>query len=126
MCNRGVYTDADCHTHVISIPVMLDKFWNFRERLATFIANWPKFLQGPSIEDLARSGFVYQGFSDRVKCFSCGLILRDWEPCDEALKEHIRWAPECKFIRMLESEDPGTLKKDVEGLKTERGYDYPG
>lgn len=126
MCSRSVCLEKDCCTRRFSIPVVLNDFVNFRERLATFTGKWPKFLPGPSIRDIARAGFVYHGFSDRAKCFSCGVVLREWENGDDVFKEHIRWAPSCRFARMLEAEAPDSLRRDTQENLSERGYDYPG
>ncbi len=55
-------------------------------RLKTF-SLWPKHFK-PEAIILARSGFIYLGKSDRVQCFSCGLILCDWKPEDDPYVEH--------------------------------------
>lgn len=33
--------------------------------------------------DMAASGFYYTGFKDRVKCFSCGIIVENWALGDD-------------------------------------------
>ncbi|XP_053389942.1 baculoviral IAP repeat-containing protein 3-like [Mercenaria mercenaria] len=48
---------------------------------------------------LVEAGFYYAGFSDCVRCFSCGGGLRNWEYGDGPWEEHARWFPECKFLR---------------------------
>lgn len=37
---------------------------------------------------LARAGFYYTGVQDKVKCFSCGLVLDNWQPGDNAMEKH--------------------------------------
>lgn len=39
------------------------------------------------------------GQADSVRCFLCGIGLRNWDPEDEPWVEHARWAPECFYVR---------------------------
>jgi len=98
-------TDSACFypTKTYSIPLSLPQHVDYGSRLTTFKDLWPRYLPGPSIEDLARSGFVYLGTGDRVKCFCCGIICKDWEPADCAYDEHYRWASRCPYIRIIAS-----------------------
>ncbi|KAG5336189.1 DIAP1 inhibitor, partial [Acromyrmex heyeri] len=56
-------------------------------------------------EELAKAGFFYlSGLfepSDQTMCFYCGKCLRAWERTDDPVKEHIRWYPQCKFIKKI-------------------------
>ena len=65
-------------------------------RLETFFT-WPKtaYLQPFS---LAEAGFVYSGTGDAVKCYKCGVSLRNWEPNDTAWAEHEKWSPLCPLV----------------------------
>ncbi|XP_061170273.1 death-associated inhibitor of apoptosis 2-like [Saccostrea echinata] len=76
------------------------EYVNFSERYASF-GDWPKYLKGPNKKDLARSGFIYTKIGDRVTCFSCGMTLKNWEPLDDAYKEHLRWSKNCTYARMV-------------------------
>jgi hypothetical protein len=66
------------------------------ERLKTF-THWPKYMQPNGVE-LAKAGFYYLGQSDRVKCFTCGLVLRNWKPTDNARNEHATHTTDCSFL----------------------------
>ena len=66
------------------------------ERLKSF-TQWPKYMH-PTSKDLAKAGFYYLGESDRVRCFTCGLVLRNWKPTDVAWNEHVRHANDCLFL----------------------------
>lgn len=35
---------------------------------------------------------------DLVRCFQCGVGLRNWDPEDEPWVEHARWMPLCPFV----------------------------
>eukprot|EP00079_Xenopus_tropicalis_P038901 XP_017952672.1 PREDICTED: baculoviral IAP repeat-containing protein 2-like [Xenopus tropicalis] len=48
---------------------------------------------------LARAGFYYVGPEDRVRCFSCGGELENWEPGDVPLTRHRRAFPDCPHVR---------------------------
>ena len=68
-----------------------------RHRLASF-KDWPRHRsQTPTL--LASAGFhmidTYRGL---VRCFCCGLELRDWQPGDIAMYEHEKFNPTCSFV----------------------------
>jgi hypothetical protein len=51
---------------------------------------------------LSKAGFYFlNNRSDSVKCFSCGLQLKDWDITDDPFDEHYKWSPECKFINSV-------------------------
>ncbi|XP_038617699.1 baculoviral IAP repeat-containing protein 2-like [Tachyglossus aculeatus] len=70
---------------------------------STFPTNVPV-----SERSLARAGFYYTGASDKVKCFSCGLMLDNWKPGDSAIEKHKQLYPSCSFIQnLLQTHNPG-------------------
>ncbi|XP_035664363.1 baculoviral IAP repeat-containing protein 3-like isoform X2 [Branchiostoma floridae] len=63
--------------------------------------------------ELAKAGFFYTGSDDRVQCFCCQGILRNWEAGDRAMNEHRRHFSSCPFVLNfnvgnipIEDEDP--------------------
>ena len=48
------------------------------------------------------NGYV-TGFSDCVRCFFCGLGLRNWEYGDGAWSEHARWSANCLYLKQNKS-----------------------
>ncbi|XP_019644593.1 PREDICTED: E3 ubiquitin-protein ligase XIAP-like [Branchiostoma belcheri] len=67
-----------------------------RDRLTTYF-DWPRdVLVSP--EDLARLGFFYLGYRDRVECAFCGGVLHQWEAGDDPFIEHQRHYPHCPFV----------------------------
>ncbi len=62
------------------------------ERMQTF-QNWPKILM-PNPSQLASAGFIYWNRGDRVRCFSCGLVLCAWKRSDIPLVEYYKWLPD--------------------------------
>ena len=81
-------------------PYHYPKYRYMSSRLHTF-SRWPKFLPGPTCKDMARAGFVYTQVGDKVTCFSCGVSVKDWEPGDDAFKEHLRWSKHCTYAKMV-------------------------
>lgn len=61
---------------------------------------WPKQLK-PTKSELVKAGFFYKGIGDSVECFFCGISLHDWESKDNAIIEHKKWSPHCKFVDMI-------------------------
>ncbi|OCT59000.1 hypothetical protein XELAEV_18001490mg [Xenopus laevis] len=53
---------------------------------------------------LSRAGFYYVGPGDRVRCFSCGGELENWQPGDEPLTQHRLSFPDCPYVLELEAE----------------------
>ena len=70
----------------------------YTDRVKTF-SRWPKFHVGPRPADLAMAGFSYTLVGDRVTCFCCGIVLQDWEEKNSAIEEHIKWSPQCEFVK---------------------------
>ena len=63
-------------------------------RLITFDKFPPASPANPVL--LARNGFYYLGYKDRVKCFDCANIIQDWTHQDDALSTE--WhQPHCQF-----------------------------
>ncbi|NXK71482.1 BIR7B protein, partial [Amazona guildingii] len=70
---------------------------NEARRLRTFRL-WP--VSSPVCpRDLVKAGFFFVGPRDEVQCFCCGGILKNWEPGDCPVAEHLKFFPSCKFIR---------------------------
>ncbi|XP_069746817.1 baculoviral IAP repeat-containing protein 2 isoform X2 [Narcine bancroftii] len=54
-----------------------------------------------SERSLARAGFYYTNIGDKVQCFSCGVIVENWQPGDNAVERHKKSNPSCSFINHL-------------------------
>jgi len=37
--------------------------------------------------------------SDSVRCFHCGIGLRNWEQDDDPWVEHARWSKNCPYVK---------------------------
>lgn len=61
---------------------------------------------------MAEAGFYYSGLDeedDSATCFVCGKVLDGWERNDEPWNEHNKHAPNCKFVKMHNTEDELTV-----------------
>ena len=50
-------------------------------------------------EELAEAGFYMIARRDVVRCFSCHVVLQDWERTDNVIEEHQRHRPNCEFLK---------------------------
>lgn len=66
--------------------------------------DWPKFMKQKP-KELSDAGFFYTGKSDRVKCFSCGGGLKDWEAEDEPWEQHAMWYNNCEYLKLMKGEE---------------------
>lgn len=71
-------------------------------RLRSF-AEWPRHMKQKPPQ-LAEAGFFYTGVGDRVKCFSCGGGLKDWDEDDEPWEQHSLWMGRCRFLKLIKGE----------------------
>ncbi|CAG5133300.1 unnamed protein product [Candidula unifasciata] len=67
-------------------------------RVGTY-STWPKCLARtfPS-RMMAECGFYYTGFSDKVKCYACGIGLADWSTDADPATQHAKSSPHCVFL----------------------------
>lgn len=77
-------------------PVYKDKITN-ASRLVTF-KDWPIAMkQTPA--DLTKAGFFYTGFGDRIKCFHCGVEVKNLLPNDDIQERHASMSSKCLFLK---------------------------
>ena len=50
-------------------------------------------------EELAEAGFYMIARRDVVRCFSCRVVLQDWEKSDNVIDEHRKHSPNCTFLK---------------------------
>ena len=66
--------------------------------------------------ELAKAGFYYLGYEDRVQCAFCKGVLRNWDALDDALEEHKKHFPTCPFIKNPQTAGNIPAKADVQGV----------
>ncbi|XP_052238449.1 uncharacterized protein LOC127849738 [Dreissena polymorpha] len=58
--------------------------------------NWPRTL--PDAREFVPRGFFYTGIGDLVRCFCCGIGLKDFSDGDNPLMEHVKHSRNCAFL----------------------------
>ncbi|XP_061177295.1 baculoviral IAP repeat-containing protein 8-like [Saccostrea echinata] len=76
------------------LPAKHFEYRDLQARIQTF-ASWPINVQA---KKLAEAGFFSIKVEDSVRCFQCGVGLRNWDPEDDPWVEHARWRPSCPFV----------------------------
>lgn len=66
--------------------------------------DWPKTMR-QTPEQLSDAGFFYTMKGDRVKCFSCGGGLRDWDVMDVPWEQHARWFGHCAYLLLVKGQE---------------------
>ncbi|KAJ8306458.1 hypothetical protein KUTeg_017003 [Tegillarca granosa] len=54
---------------------------------------------GPDPRLMAKAGFYFTKFEDKVVCFACGYGVRNWQYNDDPWYKHAWWSPFCKYVR---------------------------
>jgi hypothetical protein len=97
--SEGTINSINHHRGVVFRP----EFAIAVQRLQTF-EDWPKSMhQTPS--ELSDAGFFYLQRGDKVKCFSCGIGIKDWVQTDIPWEQHAMWSPDCEYLKLLKGED---------------------
>lgn len=87
-------------------------FAKWTKRYNSFrIKQWPSALR-QTARAMSHAGFFYTGNGDKVKCFSCGLTISDWQPHENPRTEHARHASHCSYLKQISSQGPGHLDSD--------------
>ncbi|XP_063868214.1 baculoviral IAP repeat-containing protein 8-like [Scylla paramamosain] len=47
------------------------------------------------------SGFYLTYLSDHVRCFKCGLVLRNWSDSMDPLEMHAEYSSDCTVVKLL-------------------------
>lgn len=66
--------------------------------------DWPKTMK-QTPKDLSDAGFFYTQTGDRVKCFSCGGGLRDWDENDVPWEQHALWFGKCEYLKLMKGQE---------------------
>lgn len=74
------------------------KYCKIRERVKSFDNPlWQKCFIDPVY--WAKAGLYFLDAPDRLKCFSCKIVLCDWNITDDPWEEHAFWNPTCLHVR---------------------------
>ncbi|XP_060600378.1 baculoviral IAP repeat-containing protein 3-like [Ruditapes philippinarum] len=85
-----------------TVPPRYREYANCQERIASF-QRWPHQL--PTSTQLSEAGFFSTNDGDLVRCFQCGIGLKDFSQNDDPLLEHVRHSGKCPFLPQLLGEE---------------------
>ena len=51
------------------------------------------------------NNFSGLGEADTICCFTCGVLMKDWQPNEDIWVRHARMSPFCKFVKNLKGAD---------------------
>ncbi|XP_052088632.1 uncharacterized protein LOC127725587 isoform X2 [Mytilus californianus] len=89
------------------------------ERRRATYKNWPPNLDFLHPLDLSECGFFYSNFGDCVRCFHCGIGLRNWESDDNPWVEHARWSSKCPYLLQKKGQEFIDSVLTVLGIQTD-------
>ncbi|XP_053396575.1 baculoviral IAP repeat-containing protein 8-like [Mercenaria mercenaria] len=76
-------------------PSRHPEYTDYSQRLRSY-ARWT--LRNPDSVRLSEAGFFFTNQYDLVRCFQCGIGLKDFSEGDNPLMEHVRHSPNCQFL----------------------------
>lgn len=106
-CGTGHrYTNASAIYREVKYP----QFAKIDERKESY-KDWPlQMKQKPEV--LAESGLFYTKEGDKVKCYDCGLGLKDWAEDDNPWIEHVKYSKNCHYVNFVKGRDFVELVKN--------------
>ena len=94
------YGYANNQQNKIPMQLQNSKYPNFRtmaQRIQSYILSTAP-VRNP--ENMSEAGFFAITNQDFVRCFHCGIGLRNWEEDDDPYVEHCRWSPNCQYMKL--------------------------
>lgn len=100
--NSSSATEASEKIRCESLGILTDKpkykhYNTVNARKASF-NNWPT-TKTQDITVLSEAGFAYTGKEDAVRCYFCGIGLKDWPPGANPWEQHTLASPTCGHVK---------------------------
>ncbi|XP_053392201.1 uncharacterized protein LOC128554892 isoform X2 [Mercenaria mercenaria] len=76
-------------------PARHPDYIDYSKRLRSY-ARWTRSTPGPIC--LCDAGFFFTDQGDLVRCFQCGIGLKDFSEGDDPLLEHVRYSGDCLYL----------------------------
>ncbi|XP_060588556.1 putative inhibitor of apoptosis [Ruditapes philippinarum] len=90
--------DVDNLSSKVPSEVQYESYKDHDKRLLTF-QNWGG--RKPDAKSLNQAGFFYTGVGDTIRCFTCGINIKDFAEDMKPIKEHIRHSDQCPYLLIL-------------------------
>ncbi|CAC5378828.1 BIRC7_8 [Mytilus coruscus] len=78
-------------------PLKYPNYESLQSRKDSYF-DWPANRSSLHPYDLSECGLFFTHFEDCVRCFQCGIGLRNWEEDDNPWVEHARWSRKCQYL----------------------------
>ncbi|KAH3729030.1 hypothetical protein DPMN_054993 [Dreissena polymorpha] len=117
----GLQSDTNASRHVLHCgqlstnskdvrkPPRYPRYTVERNRFESF-SQWPH--DKPTPKECVESGFFYTGDGDMLRCFQCGIGLKDFSTEDNPVNEHIKHSGTCQYLLNLFGEEYIKNKQD--------------
>ncbi|XP_053397269.1 putative inhibitor of apoptosis isoform X3 [Mercenaria mercenaria] len=104
-------------------PPRHPEYTEYDQRLKSF-ARWWK--QHPDPTTLCNAGFFFTNEADLVRCYQCGIGLKDFSYGDNPLNEHVKHSGECSYLQeYLGQERLAIIKSQIQTQDQELNYQKP-
>ncbi|CAG2240685.1 unnamed protein product [Mytilus edulis] len=90
-------TDSIAHRAARPSPLKYPNYESLQSRKDSYF-DWPANRSSLHPYDLSECGLFFTHFEDCVRCFQCGIGLRNWEEDDNPWVEHARWSRKCQYL----------------------------
>ncbi|XP_053383093.1 baculoviral IAP repeat-containing protein 8-like [Mercenaria mercenaria] len=87
----------DSVAFIPAVPRYVD-YMTYEKRLSTYQTTKWQVNEKPDRGILADLGFFFTERDDLVRCYMCGIGLKDWVKNDDVLQEHVKHSPKCHFL----------------------------
>ncbi|XP_071135428.1 uncharacterized protein [Mytilus edulis] len=89
--------DSIAHRATRPSPLKYPNYESLQSRKDSYF-DWPEKRSSLHPYDLSECGLFFTHFEDCVRCFQCGIGLRNWEEDDNPWVEHARWSRKCQYL----------------------------
>ncbi|XP_055955449.1 baculoviral IAP repeat-containing protein 7-B [Patella vulgata] len=93
----------------------VSKLADYSVRISSFATKEHLFINQNKVV-LSNAGFYYKGPGDKVICFECELVLKQWVSCDIPICEHITFSPYCPYVKAFLANLDSILGLDTKSL----------
>ncbi|CAC5395565.1 BIRC7_8 [Mytilus coruscus] len=91
-------TDSTAHRPARPSQLKYPNYESLQSRKDSYF-DWPAYRSFLHPYDLSECGLFFTHFEDCVRCFQCGIGLRNWEEKNNnPWVEHARWSRKCQYL----------------------------
>ncbi|XP_052087302.1 uncharacterized protein LOC127724405 isoform X2 [Mytilus californianus] len=114
--DEALSTDSTAHRPARPSQLKYPNYESLQSRKDSYF-DWPAYRSFLHPYDLSECGLFFTHFEDCVRCFQCGIGLRNWEENDNPWVEHARWSRKCQYL--IRRKGQGFIDSVVQLLRLE-------